>query len=480
MNNHSTFWAVVFLSVSLLSCNKQENQSPPLTPSTYSLEIEAMAPSLSRTHYEGQGVVNWDAKESIQLFYHEKSNWTEQEPLHLRAEGKALADNNQVVYRAVLPQFTPQTNSVKYYCISPADCFLSTLSLAWEDKFDVVLPREQQQRMVGEWLTFDARSDILYSDVLTHETQPQGLTFNFSRLNAIVEIDFSQAITDPDEVIQTLRFRNEEVPLSGHLTCAYKNGNFSMNPLQGETFKDVLLTFQGGERKAIFTTLPAKLERFSISMSTNKGKYYREITSAPALELVAGRKANLKILQFDKRYHGEKVLNLNDLMTDDVVVFAHSTPKETFVMSEKAIGDDGSGHRILPLKGGVIDANQELASIPLGAQLFSVEKTENGFKFKCFDLHQGLLQSSGNYLAHANPSSPVSNKLLYAKTYTEWKVVNGVLVRSEYDGIGELHRLAFNQSNQDKQYPNQAMFGDFQKGVGHAVTVYKVIAEPHR
>lgn len=402
-NLFKSMWAVAVAAMAFTSCSKDETFDAATEPEQVTINITAG--NATRTHLDGTEQVKWDATgEQLQVL----ENATKLSNATTEANPTISADGLTAQFKVTFAANNTAT-SFDYYAIYPAVNYIkdnNTLT-----KFKMELPKEQTP-VAG---SFDPKADLLISKKVTSPTQPTDLTFNFRRPITIVQLQL-MGIT-AGETITSVVFENTTAALTGRLFYDFSTNTVTEYGYQGQGFKMVSLSCNQvakGTDDVYFTSFPAELTDFTITVSTDKATYTKELKNIN-LSFKAGHKANVRVKDLNLTRE-EKVVDTYTLVTSDNV----KQLKEGYKLiitngntgSVVAMGAKVSGENRMGLSSTITVAGSVINSIPTDAQILTIEgDTTVGF----------LLNSEYGYLS-LNGTANELKHIAAAKDASKWKI----------------------------------------------------------
>ena len=239
----------------------------------------------TRTHLAASGTVaEWDAAgEYLQVFQTANGATTSVQS----GEGVVAGDGRA---QFAVEFETVAASNYTYYALYPAASYVATADVA-EGYIGVNLPATQYSTGDGV-ASFDAKADMLVSMVVNSTTQSESLAMRFKRPVAVGRL--SLAGFAAEDVVQSVTLVAEGKQLAGEFAVEVQSGEvYGADNVSNNT---ITIDYGAGVAAATpiyFTTLPNSFvegDTLSVSVTTTKGTYAREITipAGRTLNFVAG------------------------------------------------------------------------------------------------------------------------------------------------------------------------------------------------
>lgn len=373
-------WAVAVAAMAFTSCSKDETFDVVPEPEQVTINITAGGEedAETRTHLDGTAQIKWDATgEALQVL----EQTTSLVDAQTEANPTISADGLTAKFSVKLPQTT--ATSFDYYAIYPAANFISNSNSA-VNKFKMELPKDQTP--VAE--SFDPKADLLVSKKVTLTTQPTNLTFQFQRPITVVQLQL-MGITAGEQITSVV-FENTAAALAGRLYYDWSTNTVTEYGYQGQDSKMINMTCDRvatGTDNVYFTSFPAELTDFTVTVSTDKATYTKTVTGIAQgkLSFKAGHKANVRVSGMTRK---EVIRDTYTYLTDASVLkegYKVIIASDTFGSVMLMGAQEGSKRAATTTKTSINDATRQINILPEGTRVFTLEQGTEPGSFALFD-----------------------------------------------------------------------------------------------
>ena len=276
-----SMWVMAAAAMAFTACSKDETED--IMPQeekvtiTINADNEVAAPE-SRTNYDGTQQIKWNTTgEELEVLQVGGGNTiTAEKTTQCTTDGTTATFDVQFTKAQAGDQFT-------YYAIYPAVNYESNNTNVTD--FKLVLPDAQNAVKTS----FDPNADLLVAVAQGPMEQPQSLNFQFRRPIAFAELTVKGI--NAGEKILNVTFDNKIADLAGRMKFDMTTGVAGEIGYSNTGKKSITINYTDyvaeGADKIYFTTFPATLQDFTITVKTDKAIYTKEVTIADASRHIA-------------------------------------------------------------------------------------------------------------------------------------------------------------------------------------------------
>ena len=275
-----SMWVMAAAAMAFTACSKDETED--IMPQeekvtiTINADNEVAAPE-SRTNYNGTQQIKWNTTgEVLEVLQKDAMGISAEKTTKCTTDGTTATFDVQFAKAQAGDQFT-------YYAIYPAVNYETNNTNVTD--FKLVLPDAQNATKTS----FDPDADLLVAVAQGPMAQPQSLNFSFRRPIAFAELTVKGI--NAGEKILNVTFENKTADLAGRMKFNMDSGVAGEIGYSNTGKKSLTINYTDyvaeGADKIYFTTFPAMLKDFTITVNTDKAVYTKAVTIADASRHIA-------------------------------------------------------------------------------------------------------------------------------------------------------------------------------------------------